>query len=167
MHNVLKYTIFFIVVILLQVFLFDNLNLSVYIHPLIYIAFIVLLPTQMSPIATLGLGLATGIVMDFLSGNAGLHTIASLATAFMRPYILVLTVGRENMKEGGIPQPEKLGTGKFLKYVAMIVLIHCLVFFFFESPTTQYFHLTLIRVLASSAVSMFLILLTLMAFKRH
>lgn len=167
MYNIRKYSIFFIVLVLLQVFLFDNLNLSVYIHPLVYVAVLVLLPMQTRPISTLGLGLLLGLCVDFLSGNAGLHTIASLSTAFFRPYILTLIVGREDMKEGGMPMPEKLGMGKFVKYLTAVVLAHCAVFFFFESPSSQYFYLTLIRIVLSGAVSMFLITLSYLAFKRY
>ena len=109
MHRTLAYTIFFIVLVLLQAFLFDNLNLSIYIYPLVYTAFIILLPIQTPRIAVLLLGFAIGVAVDAVSGTAGLHTIASLASAFCRPMMLRLSIGKEEANEGGIPNSVKLG----------------------------------------------------------
>ena len=84
MHRVVEYTLMFIVLVLLQVFLFDNLNLSPYCYPLVYVGFILLLPVTLLPAWTLLLGFAIGAVTDLLSGTPGLHTIAATATAFCR-----------------------------------------------------------------------------------
>ena len=43
MYRTLPYLALFAATVLLQVFLFDNLSISVYLNPLVYIAFIVLL----------------------------------------------------------------------------------------------------------------------------
>ena len=44
--------------VLLQVFLFDNLSISIYLNPLVYVAFIALLPLDTPPAAVLGAELA-------------------------------------------------------------------------------------------------------------
>ena len=44
MHRTLQYAILFIVMVILQIFLFSRIGISVYVHPLVCIAFIVLLP---------------------------------------------------------------------------------------------------------------------------
>lgn len=162
MHKVIRYALFFIFILLLQVFLFNNLNLSVYVYPMIYISFILLLPMQAAPVTVLALGLLTGVSMDLLSGTGGLHTIASLATAFLRPYVLMLMAGKEEVKEGGMPSPQKMGSGKFVRYTVFMVLLHCLVFFVFEAPGWEYLHLTMIRVAASAATTSILVFITQM-----
>ena len=164
MHRTLAYTIFFIVLVLLQAFLFDNLNLSIYIYPLVYTAFIILLPIQTPRIAVLLLGFAIGVAVDAVSGTAGLHTIASLASAFCRPKMLRLSIGKEEANEGGIPNSVKLGTGAFLRYSSVFIFIHCLVFFSFEALSWSYFHLTLVRILFSSAVTVALVYCTQLLF---
>ena len=40
MHRTLPYLALFAVVVLLQVFLFDNLSISIYLNPLVYVAFV-------------------------------------------------------------------------------------------------------------------------------
>lgn len=60
MHKTLPYLALFAVVVLLQVFLFDNLSISIYLNPLVYVAFIALLPLDTPPVVLLLSGLATG-----------------------------------------------------------------------------------------------------------
>ena len=71
MHRTLPYLALFAVVVLLQVFLFDNLSISIYLNPLVYVAFIALLPLDTPPIVLLLSGLATGVTMDLAMGAAG------------------------------------------------------------------------------------------------
>lgn len=157
MHRIIEYTILFWVVVLLQFFLFSNLSLGVYINPLIYIAFIVLLPMQISAFALLMLGLLLGGVMDLMMGTFGINTIACLFIAFTRPFILRINVGLDEIKDGGIPCVRRLGLKKFLKYTTLVVLIHSLIYFSLETATTTYYYLTLLRVLVSSLINLVLI----------
>lgn len=157
MYRTIEYTYFFIILILLQAFLFCNINLGVYVHPLTYIAFIILLPMELKHIAVLILGLVTGVMIDVLTGGGGIHTISTLLIAFLRPYITSFIIGREEVKEGGIPMPERIGMPKFLRYGTTIVLIHSFVFFTMESLTFKYYYLTLIRIAMSSAVTLVLV----------
>ena len=53
MHRTLQYAILFIVMVILQIFLFSRIGISVYVHPLVCIAFIVLLPMEIAPLALL------------------------------------------------------------------------------------------------------------------
>ncbi|MCD8072353.1 MAG: rod shape-determining protein MreD [Alistipes sp.] len=157
MPRFLEYTLFFFAVVILQVFLFENLNLGIYIHPLVYICFIILLPMETPAVWVLLAGLLTGTVMDAATGSGGLHTIATVATSFARPYMLPLVLGRDEVKEGGVPLPARLGMGRFFRYASILVLLQCLVFFSFESLSWQYYHLTLVRVVASSLVTLTLL----------
>ena len=69
MYRFLEYTLLFVIVVLLQIFLFNNLNLSVYVNPLVYIAFVVMLPMEINRAALLLLG--------FLLGGCLLYTSPS------------------------------------------------------------------------------------------
>ena len=96
MHKTLPYLALFAVVVLLQVFLFDNLSISIYLNPLVYVAFIALLPLDTPPAAVLGAGLALGVTMDFAMGAAGINTIATLLIAFLRPTLAGMICGRDH-----------------------------------------------------------------------
>ena len=145
MYRTLEYTILFVVMALLQVFLFSRIGVSVYIHPLAYVAFIILLPMEIAPLLLLTLGLLMGVTMDVFMGTAGINTIATLFVAFCRPTLLNLLAGKDEVKDGGIPNVNRLGIKKFIKYASFMVLLHSTVFFIFETLSLHFFYLTLLR----------------------
>jgi hypothetical protein len=115
--------------VLLQMFLFDNLNLGLYINPLVYVALVVMLPMGLRPVWVLLVGLVLGVTVDAAVGTAGLNTIAALATAFSRKGVMTLMLGKEAVDDGGVPSAAKLGFAKFMRYCTVLVVIHCAVFF--------------------------------------
>lgn len=157
MHRIIEYTALFLVVVLLQFFLFSNLSLGVYINPLIYVAFLVLLPMQLSAFAVLMLGFMLGVVMDFMMGTFGINTVACLFVAFSRPLMLRINIGSDEIKDGGIPCVRRLGALKFIRYAALFIIVHSLIYFSLETATTAYYYLTLLRVAISSVISLGLI----------
>ena len=58
MYRTVPYIVLFLILALLQIFLFDNLSISIYLCPLVYIGFIVLLPIDAPPVAVLFLALS-------------------------------------------------------------------------------------------------------------
>ena len=162
MHRVVDYTLFFLIMVLLQVFLFNNLDMSVYLHPLVYIAFALMLPLETLAVVVLLLGVLTGVRLDFMMGTAGLNTIATAFTAVVRLPVLSLLVGKDEVKGGGVPTPGRLGYGRFFRYVGVMVFIQCFVFFTAESLQWEYYHLTLLRVVLSSALTVILVWLAQM-----
>lgn len=157
MYRILPYTVLFAAAVLLQVFLFDNLSIGVYFNPLVYIAFVLLLPLDTPHAALLAAGLVTGVVIDFAMGAAGVNTIATLLIAFARPWVLGLFTGRDDAREGGVPSPERMGPRKFVLYLIVAVLLHHLVFFSFEALSWSHLFRTALRIVVSSACSVLFI----------
>ncbi|WP_295940774.1 rod shape-determining protein MreD [uncultured Alistipes sp.] len=153
MHRTLPYLALFVVLVLLQVFLFDNLTVSIYLNPLVYVALIALLPLDTPPVVMLGAGLAMGVTMDFTMGAAGLNTIATLLIAFARPTILGMMYSRDEARDEGVPGPARLGKRVFLTYLIVLVLVHHTVFFALETLSWTHLAGTLLRIVVSSAVS--------------
>lgn len=153
MYRTLPYIGLFAAVVLLQVFLFDNLSISVYLNPLVYVVFITLLPLDAQPVSLLGSGLLLGITMDCAMGAAGINTIATLPIAFFRPSLAGMICGRENVREGGIPSPDRLGSRKFFAFLLVLTLIHHTIFFLLEALSWRLLPHTILRILLSSALS--------------
>ena len=130
MYRTLPYLGLFAAAALLQVFLFDNLTISIYLNPLVYIVFIALLPLDTPPAAVLGAGLALGVTMD-----AG------------------MICGRDNVREGGIPSSARLGERKLITYLVALTLVHHAVFFSLEALSWTHALHTLLRIVVSTAVS--------------
>ena len=153
MYRTLPYLGLFAAAALLQVFLFDNLTISIYLNPLVYIVFIALLPLDTPPAAVLGAGLALGVTMDFAMGAAGINTIATLLIAFLRPTLAGMICGRDNVREGGIPSSGRLGERVFINYVVVLTLLHHAVFFLLEALSWDHVLHTVVRIVVSSVVT--------------
>lgn len=145
MHRTLQYAILFIVMVILQIFLFSRIGISVYVHPLVCIAFIVLLPMEIAPLALLGLGLLLGVTLDFFMATAGIHTVAAL---------LNVLVGKDEVKDGGVPNVNRIGAKKFVRYASAMILIHSTAFFLLEALSWSFFYRTALRIALSSAVTL-------------
>lgn len=153
MYRILPYGILFTATALLQIFLFNQLAISIYLCPLVYVAFVLLLPLELPPALVLLGGLASGAAMDWTMGTAGINTAATVLAAFLRPYALRLVCRRDDAREEGIPSAERLGKGVFLNYLAVLVLLHHALFFALESLSGAYLLQTMLRTVVSAAAT--------------
>jgi hypothetical protein len=123
----------FIGVVLLQIFLIDNISLGIYFHPLIYVAFIILLPLDMLPVWVVLLSATLGLTMDMMTGMCGLNVIAATATGFARMAIIGFTSGLNTGVDDTIPALYRLPQKNLLTYIIMMILLHSTIYFVVES----------------------------------
>lgn len=164
MQRTVEYIVFFVAVALLQALLFDNLFISGVVIPIYYVAFVVLLPVKIGRLWLLLLGALLGMVMDMSMGTAGLNTIATTAVAFVRPVVMNLTMGKDVAHES-IPYGGAIAERSFLLYAALLVVIHELLFFMFESLGSHLLF-TVAKVFVSSIVTVVLVWITARLFRR-
>ena len=143
----------FVVVILFQVLVMDNVMINGYMIPYIYILFILLLPFETPRWVQLLSAFALGLSMDLFSGTLGMHTAASVLAAFARPYLLELLAPRDGYDPETYPRVHYYGFLWFLKYAALIVVIHHLALFYLEVFQLKHFFSTLLRVILSSILT--------------
>jgi rod shape-determining protein MreD len=158
-NSIIRYSIIFIILILLQVLLFNNIQFSGYINPYVYIMLILLLPVEISSWFLLVISFFTGLTIDFFTGTPGLHTSATVLTGFVRPYVLRFIAPRDGYETGATPSMEIYGFRWFLFYTLVIVAVHHLALFYLEVFRFADFFRTLLRVLLSSLFSVIFILL--------
>lgn len=143
----------FVVVILFQVLVLNNVMINGYMIPYIYILFILLMPFETPRWVQLLSGFALGLAMDLFTGTLGMHTAASVLVAFVRPYLLQLLASRDGYEPETFPRIHYYGFLWFLKYAALIVVIHHLALFYLEVFQLKHFFSTLLRVILSSILS--------------
>jgi rod shape-determining protein MreD len=102
-NNTLRFGLIFILLILSQVFLFNNIQFSGYVNPYVYIMFILLLPIELPAWLLLILSFLTGLVIDFFSGSLGMHASSSVLAGFVRPYVLQILSPRDGYEPGSEP----------------------------------------------------------------
>lgn len=153
------YSLIFVLLILLQVLIFNNIQFSGYVNPYIYLLFILLLPVEIPSWLLLLLAFSTGLVMDFFSSSPGMHTSATVLAGFVRPFILNVISPRDGYEPGSAPSMLTYGLRWFLIYTLLIVLVHHTALFFIEVFRFTDFFRTMLRVLLSSLFSVIFILL--------
>jgi len=158
-NSILRFGLIFILLILLQVLLFNNIQFSGYINPYVYIMFILLLPIEIPSWLLLLLSFTTGLIVDFFSGSPGMHTSATVLAGFVRPYILRIVSPRDGYEPGSDPSMLIYGFRWFATYTLLIVLIHHTALFYLEVFRFADFFRTMLRVLLSTLFSMSFILL--------
>lgn len=158
-NSVLRFGLIFILLILLQVLLFNNIQFSGYINPYIYILFILLLPVEIPSWLLLLISFATGLIIDFFSGSPGMHSSATVLAGFSRPYILRVIAPRDGYEAGSSPAMITYGFRWFLIYTSLIILVHHTALFYLEVFRFAEFFRTLLRVLLSSLFSITFILM--------
>lgn len=152
-NTILRYTGLFVLLLLIQLLLMDNIQFSGYINPYIYVLFIILLPFETPAWLVLLLSFFTGLVIDLFNGTPGMHTSASTVAGFIRPYMLRIIAPREDYEQGAMPGIKQYGLRWFLIYVSVIVLFHHFVLFYIEVFRFAAFFSTLLRVILSSLFS--------------
>ncbi len=153
-----KYVIMFIVLVLIQVLILNNIQFSGLINPYIYILFILLLPFTIPGYLLLGLSFLLGLTIDMFTNTPGIHTGATVLLGFARPGIARLVASREIIEKSNTPNMSLLGFASFIKYTVFSVLVHHLFLFYAEAFSFSGFFETLLRFLLSSIFSIAIIL---------
>ncbi|MGB3591214.1 MAG: rod shape-determining protein MreD [Nonlabens sp.] len=83
----------FIILVVVQVLLLDQINLLGFIKPYIYLLFIVLYPVRNNRTLFLLVAFGLGLVIDVFSDTGGAHAAACMTLAFLRPYLFKLVYG--------------------------------------------------------------------------
>lgn len=155
----------FVVLVLLQVLVINYIRLGGYVHPYIYMIFIMLLPFSTPKWQLLVLGFALGLTVDLFTGTLGLHAGATTLMAFCRPSIIKLVSGNQKFENITEPNLGQLGGIWFFRYALCMVFIHHLALFFLESFSFRLIGQVMLRILLSVPVSIFLIMMILFIFK--
>ncbi len=155
-----RYIISFILLLVLQVLVLNNIQLSGFINPYLYVLFILILPFETPRWFLLLLAFFLGMVVDLFSHTPGMHTSATVFMAFLRPYVLELFSPRDGYETETYPILRYYGLSWFLKYTTILVLAHHLFLFYVEVFRFSDFFLTLGRALASSVFTIILALIS-------
>jgi len=150
----------FVVLVLLQILVLNNIQISGYIVPNFYVLFILLMPFETPRWLLLPVAFALGISVDLFTQTPGMHAAATVFMAFLRPWVLEMSAPRDGYEPGSFPRLYYYGFQWFLRYTVILVLAHHFILFYIEVFRFSEFFSTLLRVLASSFFTVILIMLS-------
>jgi hypothetical protein len=149
--DLLKNIIRFILLVLVQVLVIQNVNLTGYIILLPYVMWIIMLPFETNRNMVLLASFFMGVCVDYFYDSSGLHAFACTAMGFSRYYVLKYISPREGYDPGVEPTIEDMGLQWFLRYAGILVVIHHFFLFYLEIFRFSEFFSTFLRVILSSA----------------
>jgi len=154
----------FVILVLLQVLILNNINLAGYINPYLYVLFLLLYPFSGNQSLFLFLSFLLGISVDIFEDSGGINAAACLVAAFIRPNLLRFSFGisydHQNIRLANTP------FGAKLSYILLMVLIHHFVLFSLEMFSINHILLILQKTLYSSIFTVILTLLSLTLFSK-
>ena len=150
----------FIFLILLQVWVLNNIQFSGYLNPYMYVLFILLLPFETPGWAVLLLSFFLGLSVDMFTDTIGMHASASVFMGFLRSFVLQSIAPRDGYEVGTFPRVFFYGVIWFLKYSLLLVFMHHLFLFSIEVFNFKTFHLVILRTILSTIFTTILILVS-------
>ena len=146
-----------LVAMVLQVLLINQLQLGGVCHPFIYILPLLMMPITLPRWADMLIGLVAGLLMDVFCNSLGVHAAACIMLMYMRRHLIPLWVN-DTERLTDIISMQTIGIAPFLKYTSLLVVAHHLMVFFLTAWTFQLWWYTLLTTLVSSIVSLAVIL---------
>lgn len=153
-------TFFFIhtvILLLLQLILFDNVQYGSLLYINIYILAVIMAPDELGNTVTLCLAFLLGLIVDIADNTMGIHAASATLLAYIRPGLLKFLVTHQ-------PSPVKVAlysrtASGFVKYASVSTVIFFFALMLLEAFSFKGFLMTLARVVCSSAVSSGLVIL--------
>jgi len=141
--------VLFFVYVLVQVILLKNLVLFDFAFCFLYVAFILLLPFELSTTLTLLVGFLLGFTIDIFYSSLGIHAFATVLMSYLRNYWLSVITPQGGYDVGNSPTMAANGVQWFLVYAIPLVFIHHFVLFFLEASGFDMFWFTLLKIISS------------------
>lgn len=156
----------FIGLILLQVLIMDNIRFDYYIHPCVYVLFIMLLPFNIPKWQLLISGFLCGMTVDLFNGTPGLNAAATVLMAFIRPFVINGMTRRKDINPNDEPSLD-MGISWFFIYSFILLTAHNFLLFTLEAFSFKLIGIIALQTLISVLSSLMLIFIILLLFKKN
>jgi rod shape-determining protein MreD len=119
-----------VLLVLVQVLIFNRLNFFGFINPMVYIMFLYWYPIKENRAAFIGVCFLLGLTIDFFSDTMALNAASTVTIAYLRPTIMRFVFGVnyefQSFKLGNATKVQQI------TFLALLIVIHHLVFFTLE-----------------------------------
>jgi hypothetical protein len=146
-----------VLLVITQVLIFNNLNFLGFINPFVYVIFFYWYPIKTNRAIFMLSAFLLGLVIDVFSDTLALNALASVTIAYARPSIMRFCFGvNYDFQSFSFKNTTKVQRVTFL---ALLVILHHLIFFSFEILSIAHILLILKKVLATGMVTLILCVL--------
>lgn len=155
--NIIKEIGRLLLVFALQVLLFDHLHIGSLGIVMMYILFLINLPTRTPRWAEMLIGVGVGMMMDIWHSSLGIHMAACVALTFVRPILLTNAIQDiERIKDNLSIQ--NIGPAEYTKCAVLLTVLHHFIVLSLEMWSIHMCWMVLLQTLVSSAMTLCVIL---------
>ena len=109
-NNILRGFIYFVVLVLVQVLILNNIHFLRVATPFLYLYFILKMPVGSSRMNVVFFSFLIGLTIDIFSNTPGMHAFACTLVGFIRHLLIQLLMGKD-LSEGINPSYKTFGYG--------------------------------------------------------
>ena len=124
--------VFFVVLLLTQALVLNQVHLFGCATPLLYVYYVLPVRRNQPRWVTLLLCFALGLCVDSFSNTPGVAAASMTLVALLQPYLLMLFI-QQDSPDDLRPSMKVLGPMKYVSYTIILVLVYCLAFFSLEA----------------------------------
>lgn len=161
-----RFTILFLILILLQVLVCSNILLFGVAVPFIFIYFIITLPLNISLNIMMVTAFLMGFLVDVFCDTLGLNTMACLLLSIMRKPMFYAYMPKEDKFLSASPSISTMGWFGYVKYILTLSAIFCFLIFGIELFSFASFGRIVVMAISSTVLTFFLLLATDSLFNR-
>ena len=160
MNNIVSNILRFLILLVVQITVCQHVCLFGYMKPALFLLALFLLPLELPLSVQYFIGFATGFVVDAFAHTFGASSFACTLLMFIRPYIVKMLDGSNNVKFENINRPMP-GVKDFrwvLLYTLLLTAVYEITQVLLETMTFKNFGHTLLVILGNTVFSVFVIL---------
>ena len=113
--------------IILQILIFDRINLFGFINPSVYLLVLIVHRFDLDQFNFILISFLLGSIMDVLNQSAGSHSFACITISFLRPLVTKFSIG-PNYKDFSNPFSSGVLVSNRILYCLIIIILHQLIF---------------------------------------
>ena len=147
----------YLLIMVLQVLLFDQRQLWGACHPYIYVLCLLMMPITLPHSADMLIGAFAGFIMDIFCNSLGVHMAACILLMYIRPYLIGVIVNDKDRLNEQISL-HAIGMEALLKYTVIMVLIHHLTVFSLAAWSWSHMGFVLLETIVSSTITILLVI---------
>lgn len=168
MSDLVKNIFRLIIFTLVQVYVLNKIpHLHRFIVPYLYFIFVLWLPFSMSRIGLLVTAFVAGLTLDYFTQTPGLHAAACVLIAYFRPFVITILIPKDTKEFNySEPSPKGMGWAPYSVYVLVLTLMHHIYLTFLEWLQFGSFLDFVIKVFATTGISLLLIFTVELLFPR-
>jgi hypothetical protein len=158
-QTVIRLVLTFVIYLILQIVVIRNFVFFDVAFCFVYIACILLLPDEIDPIWVILISFLIGLLVDIFYNTAGIHASASVLIGYLRGYIIKFLFPTKGVENEVVITLKDMGAERFVRYVAVLTLIHHSMLFFVEAGGFQFFLITILKIICSVVFTTFMIII--------